>query len=84
MTVAQQTRITCANDEVARVTVTDGSGDFTFELLPTGSAPLQAPGVGNYFADFTLTTPGDYTFRVTDNVTGCYFTTCPITWPLTT
>ncbi len=43
VTVAQQTGITCANDEVARVTVTGGSGDFTFELLPTGSAPLQAP-----------------------------------------
>ncbi|MDV7137619.1 T9SS type B sorting domain-containing protein [Maribacter sp. TH_r10] len=79
VTVSQQTAITCANDEVARVTVTGGSGDFTFELLPTGSAPVQTPGAGNYSADFTLTTPGDYTFRVTDNVTGCYFTTAPYT-----
>ncbi|MCK0137418.1 hypothetical protein MWU82_23960, partial [Arenibacter sp. S6351L] len=75
VSVAQITEITCNNDEVARVTVTGGSGDFTFELLPTGSAPTQS--LVSQTADFTLTTPGDYTFRVTDNVTGCYFTTAP-------
>ena len=77
--VSQQTTITCTNGEEARVTVTGGSGDFTFELLPTGSAALQTPGAAAYTADFTLTAPGDYTFRVTDNVTGCYFTTAPYT-----
>ncbi|MBU2907623.1 hypothetical protein KO529_22675, partial [Arenibacter algicola] len=77
VSVAQITEITCNNDEVARVTVTGGSGDFSFELLPTGSAIVQAPGAATYTADFTLTAPGDYTFRVTDNVTGCYFTTAP-------
>ena len=77
VTVGQQTAITCTNDEVARVTVTGGSGDFTFELLPTGSAPTQS--LVSQTADFTLTAPGDYTFRVTDNVTGCYFTTAPYT-----
>ena len=77
VTVGQQTAITCTNDEVARVTVTGGSGDFTFELLPTGSAPAQS--LVSQTADFTLTAPGDYTFRVTDNVTGCYFTTAPYT-----
>ncbi|MEG3656145.1 T9SS type B sorting domain-containing protein [Arenibacter palladensis] len=75
VTVGQQTAITCNNDEVARVTVTGGSGDFTFELLPTGSAPTQS--LVSQTADFTLTAPGAYTFRVTDNVTGCYFTTAP-------
>ncbi|SMG43316.1 hypothetical protein, partial [Arenibacter troitsensis] len=75
VTVGQQTTITCNNDEVARVTVTGGSGDFTFELLPTGSAPTQS--LVSQTADFTLTAPGAYTFRVTDNVTGCYFTTAP-------
>ena len=77
VTVGQQTAITCTNDEVARVTVTGGSGDFSFELLPTGSAPTQS--LVSQTADFTLTAPGDYTFRVTDNVTGCYFTTAPYT-----
>ncbi|GBF18546.1 hypothetical protein C21_00704 [Arenibacter sp. NBRC 103722] len=77
VTVGQQTAITCNNDEVARVTVTGGSGDFTFELLPTGSAPTQS--LVSQTADFSLTAPGDYTFRVTDNVTGCYFTTAPYT-----
>ncbi|WP_373072050.1 hypothetical protein, partial [Zeaxanthinibacter enoshimensis] len=77
--VSQLTAITCANDETARVTVTDGSGDFDFDLLPMGSAPTQSPGAGTYTADFNLTAPGDYTFRVTDNVTGCYFVTTPYT-----
>ncbi|MEQ9582202.1 MAG: hypothetical protein RIM68_08555, partial [Arenibacter sp.] len=77
VTVGQQTAITCTNDEVARVTVTGGSGDFSFELLPTGSAPNQS--LVSQTADFTLTAPGDYTFRVTDNITGCYFTTAPYT-----
>jgi len=75
VTVAQQTAITCNNDEVARVTVTGGSGDFTFELLPGG--PSQ--NLTSQTADFNLSVPGDYTFRVTDNVTGCYFTTAPYT-----
>ncbi|PXX27855.1 SprB repeat-containing protein, partial [Arenibacter sp. ARW7G5Y1] len=77
VSVTQITEITCNNDEVARVTVTGGSGDFSFELLPTGSAAVQAPGAATYTADFNLDAPGDYTFRVTDNVTGCYFTTAP-------
>ncbi|MDE3742183.1 hypothetical protein PHU20_10035, partial [Maribacter sp. D37] len=51
VTVSQQTAITCANDEVARVTVTGGSGDFTFELLPGG--PSQS--LVSQTADFTLT-----------------------------
>ncbi len=50
-------------------------GDFTYELLPSGPTQIVVSNT----ADFTLTTPGDYTFRVTDNVTGCYFTTLPYT-----
>ncbi|WP_445383587.1 T9SS type B sorting domain-containing protein [Robiginitalea sp. IMCC43444] len=78
-TVSQITAISCTNDEVVRITVTGGSGDFDFDLLPLGTVPTQSPGAGVYTADFTLTAPGDYTFRVTDNVTGCYFTTLPYT-----
>ncbi|MEY8020394.1 T9SS type B sorting domain-containing protein [Muriicola sp. SD30] len=79
VSVAQITAITCSNDEIARVTVTGGSGDFDFDLLPLGSVPTISPGAGIYTADFTLTAPGDYVFRVTDNVTGCYFTSAPYT-----
>ncbi len=77
--IAQITAITCLNDETARVTVTGGSGDFDFDLLPLGSMATITPGPGIFTADFTLTAPGDYTFRVTDNVTGCYFTSAPYT-----
>jgi len=76
---SQVTAITCSNDEVVRITVTGGSGDFDFDLLPLGSQPTQSPGPGVYTADFNISTPGDYTFRVTDNTTGCYFTTLPYT-----
>jgi len=77
VSVAQITAITCANDEIARVTVTGGSGDFDFDLLPLGTVPTISPGAGIFTADFTLTAPGDYTFRVTDNVTGCFFISAP-------
>lgn len=75
---AQQTAITCANDETVRVNVVGGSGDFTFDLLPMGTA-MVTPGAGNQSADFTLAAVGDYTFRITDNVTGCYFVSSPYT-----
>ncbi|WP_373017816.1 T9SS type B sorting domain-containing protein [Muriicola sp.] len=73
--------ITCSNDETVRLTVTGGSGDFDFDLLPLGSQPTQSPGAGVFTADFDLSAPGDYTFRVTDNVTGCWFTTVPYNIP---
>ncbi|MDG1571509.1 T9SS type B sorting domain-containing protein [Robiginitalea sp. M366] len=79
VSVSQLVAITCANDEQVRVTVTGGSGDFDFELLPPGSAPVQSPGAGVYTADFNLTAPGDYVFRITDNTTGCTFTSAPYT-----
>ena len=71
--ISQVTAITCTNPETARVTVTGGSGDFTYLQLPSGPSPSLVSNT----ADFTLASPGDYTFRVTDNVTGCYFTTTP-------
>ncbi|MBC8766879.1 T9SS type B sorting domain-containing protein [Arenibacter sp. BSSL-BM3] len=74
----QQTAITCINDETVRLTVNGGSGDFTFDLLPMGTA-MVSPGAGVQTADFNLTAVGDYVFRVTDNATGCYFTTTPYT-----
>ncbi len=77
--VTQLAAISCTNPEEVRITVTGGSGDFDFDLLPVGTAGTQSPGSGVFTADFTLSAPGDYTFRVTDNVTGCSFTAAPYT-----
>ncbi len=54
VSVSQQTPISCTNSELARVSVTGGSGDFTFELLPGGPSHSL---VSQTF-DFTLTAPG--------------------------
>ncbi|OYQ42813.1 hypothetical protein CHU92_03820 [Flavobacterium cyanobacteriorum] len=77
VTATQATAITCTNDETVQVSVTGGSGNYTFELLPQGSLPPVTPGAGVSTADFSLAAPGSYTFRVTDNATGCYITTVP-------
>ncbi|TRZ46049.1 T9SS type B sorting domain-containing protein [Robertkochia solimangrovi] len=76
--ITQLTAISCANAEQVQLVVTGGSGDFTFDLLPMGTASV-ASGAGVYDATFDLATPGDYVFQVTDNVTGCFFTTAPYT-----
>lgn len=76
VTVAQTQDFTCITDELVTVTVTGGSGTFTYELLPTGPV---FNNVTSQTQDFALTTSGDYTFRVTDEVTGCFFITTPYT-----
>ncbi|MDC6350648.1 T9SS type B sorting domain-containing protein [Zeaxanthinibacter sp. PT1] len=70
----QVTPLTCANDEVLRLTVTGGSGEYLFEQLPLGSQ-TRSPGPGVFSADFNLPQPGDYQFQVTDLGTGCVFYT---------
>ncbi|WP_340076284.1 T9SS type B sorting domain-containing protein [Leptobacterium sp. I13] len=65
--ITQATPITCANPETVQVAISGGSGDFTYELLPSG--PVQ---VNNN--SFNLPVPDTYTFQVTDNVTGCFST----------
>ncbi len=65
VTINQDTAITCTNDEQITINVTGGSTNFTYALLPNG--PSQ---VNN--GTFTLSNVGDYTFQITDNVTGCY------------
>jgi gliding motility-associated-like protein len=77
-TTAIITALDCANAGSVAINVTGGSGDFTFELLPLGSAPAVTPGVGIFTANFPITTLGTYTFQVTDNITGCYFITTPV------
>ncbi|MNJ86960.1 bacterial transduction protein [compost metagenome] len=73
----QGTAITCTNDEAVQITVTGGSGDFTFDVLPLGSQASITPGAGTYTATLPLTQPGSYTFQVTDNITGCYMLSVP-------
>jgi gliding motility-associated-like protein len=68
--VNQTTAITCFNPATVLIAVTGGSGDFTYELLPSGPSQVNNP-------IFTLTAPGSYTFQVTDNVTGCSILTAP-------
>ena len=65
--VDQVTALTCTNDELVHITVTGGSGTFTYQLLPSGT-PQPDP-------DFALTAPGNYTFQINDTVTGCHVTT---------
>ncbi|MDV6167500.1 T9SS type B sorting domain-containing protein [Flavobacterium sp. DG1-102-2] len=65
------TPLDCANAGTITVEIDGGSGDYTFEMLPSG--PSHAPGLGavNQTQDFPITEPGTYTFMVTDNVTHC-------------
>ena len=79
--VSQNIAITCTNPEEVTVTVTDDgnpANSYTFELLPVGNpngSLISSPS--NTTAVFELTAPGSYTFRVTDNSTGCFVVTDP-------
>ena len=79
--VTQDVAISCAGPEEVTITVTDDGNPaniYTFELLPIGNpnGVLTATPT-NVTAEFDLTAPGSYVFRVTDNNTGCYFDTAP-------
>ena len=81
VTVAQDAAITCVGPEQVTVTVAD-NGDptnaYTFELLPLGNPNGALTGTPtNITATYDLTAVGSYTFRVTDNATGCYVDTAP-------
>ncbi|WP_081894237.1 T9SS type B sorting domain-containing protein [Muricauda sp. MAR_2010_75] len=81
--VTQNVAISCVNPEEVLLTVSDNgdlSNSYTFELLPIGNPYGSAPVVlTNTTATFELIAPGTYTFRVTDDATGCYVTTAPYT-----
>ncbi|WP_418501909.1 T9SS type B sorting domain-containing protein [Flagellimonas sp.] len=81
VTVSQTTAISCVDAEEVLLTVAD-NGDptntYTFTLLPVGNPYGSAPTIlGNTTASFQLTHPGTYTFRITDDATGCYVDTAP-------
>ena len=70
-TVAEATPIDCNNTGSIAITVTGGSGNFEYEMLPNGT-----PQGSNIFA---ITAPGDYYFLVTDLNTGCSIATAAYT-----
>ncbi|WP_318343128.1 T9SS type B sorting domain-containing protein [Flagellimonas baculiformis] len=81
VTVSQTTAISCVTEEEVLLTVAD-NGDptntYTFTLLPVGNPYGSAPTIlSSTSASFQLTNPGTYTFRVTDDATGCYVDTAP-------
>ena len=81
--ISQTAAINCANPEEILLTVTDngnGANTYTYELLPIGNPDGTLTGTPTAVtAVFELTTPGSYTFRVTDNNTGCYVDTTSYT-----
>ena len=69
------TPITCLSDEqvVLNVTESNPTGHtYTFELLPLGNPAGNFVSNTATTATFDLNTPGSYTFRATNDVTGCY------------
>ena len=74
--ITQNVAISCINPENVTVTVVGGSGDFTYELLPVGT---NTQSVISTTAVFDLPSEGDYTFKITDNSTGCYVISIPYT-----
>ncbi|WP_303315151.1 T9SS type B sorting domain-containing protein [Flavivirga abyssicola] len=62
-TVAVATPIDCNGTGSVDITVTGGSGNFTFQMLPSGTP--QASNI------FSITNPGTYHFQVNDLDTGC-------------
>ena len=61
------TPIDCNNTGSVQINVTGGSGNFTYQMLPSGTP--QASNV------FNIPGPGSYYFRVNDLDTNCYFLT---------
>ncbi|WP_051605508.1 T9SS type B sorting domain-containing protein [Sediminibacter sp. Hel_I_10] len=65
------TPIDCNDTGSVSISVTGGSGNFTYQMLPSG-----APQSSNVF---NITGPGDYYFQVNDTDTGCNISTAAIT-----
>ncbi|SDN04476.1 T9SS type B sorting domain-containing protein, partial [Kriegella aquimaris] len=76
-TVSQISAISCTNEEVVTVAVTDDGNphNYSFELLPLGNPNGAQTAFTSTTATFDLSSVGNYTFRVTDMDTGCYVDT---------
>lgn len=71
--VATVTPIDCNQTGTVSITVTGGSGNFEYQLLPDG-----IPQTSNIF---DIPGPGTYYYRVNDLGTDCYFLTDPFIVP---
>lgn len=67
------TPIDCNNSGTVQIDVTGGSGNFTYQMLPSG-VPQASPL-------FDIPGPGTYYFQVNDLDTDCYFLTLPLVVP---
>ncbi len=65
------TPIDCNGTGTVSISVLGGSGNFTYQMLPSGTP--QASNI------FNITAPGDYYFQVNDIGTGCNIVTAAIT-----
>ncbi len=77
--------ISCDNLETVTVSITGGTGPFDFvelggavvsQTVAAGTGDTAAPGVQTT-ATFALPSVGSYTFRITDQGTGCSIDTAP-------
>jgi gliding motility-associated-like protein len=79
--VTQNIAVSCINPEEVLITVNDDgnpANTYTFELLPVGNPDGTLTGnPSNSSAVFELNQPGSYSFRITDDATGCYIITAP-------
>jgi len=75
--VNQDVAITCNNPETVTLNVTEtfGGDTYTYELLPAGNPFGAMTASTATTATFDLTQPGSYTFRATNDTTGCYVET---------
>ena len=73
----QDVAISCINPETVTLTVTEsiGGDTYTFELLPVGNPYGAIMASTGTTATFELTEPGSYSFRATNDTTGCYVET---------
>ncbi|MFD2587412.1 T9SS type B sorting domain-containing protein, partial [Croceitalea marina] len=72
------TPITCISDENVVLTVNESNPtghNYTFELLPIGNPTGNLITNTATTATFEISAPGSYTFRTTNNTTGCYVDT---------
>jgi gliding motility-associated-like protein len=74
--ISQISAISCAGPEEILITVTDDgnpANSYSFELLPLGNPNgILTGSPTSTSSSYSLNAVGNYTFRITDNITGCY------------
>jgi gliding motility-associated-like protein/uncharacterized repeat protein (TIGR01451 family) len=74
LNTSQDIAITCNDPERVTITVIEsiGGDSYTFALLPVGNPYGSVVSSTSTTATFDLSIPGNYTFRATNDTTGCY------------